>query len=115
MKKVCSTPRCPNLTERTYCSKCEPDKLRDERARYDAKRPGARQRGYDAEWEKLSKEVLQEEPICRQCKRRPSKIADHIRPIRDGGARLDRRNLQGLCWPCHEKKKVAERRRRAAK
>jgi 5-methylcytosine-specific restriction protein A len=33
-----------------------------------------------------------------------AEIADHIKPIKEGGARLDINNLQSLCRSCHNKK-----------
>lgn len=34
----------------------------------------------------------------------PATEVDHIVPLRQGGARLDRSNLQSLCRPCHAQK-----------
>lgn len=31
-------------------------------------------------------------------------VGDHVVEIRDGGAALDRSNVQLLCWPCHTTK-----------
>ncbi|MCK4624021.1 MAG: HNH endonuclease [Phycisphaerae bacterium] len=52
--------------------------------------------------------VLARDPICRICKRKPTTEADHIVPIREGGARYDLANLQGLCKPCHSRKTATE-------
>jgi 5-methylcytosine-specific restriction endonuclease McrA len=41
-------------------------------------------------------------------------IGDHIVERRDGGADLDPRNVQLLCWPCHNRKTVEARRKRMA-
>lgn len=54
-------------------------------------------------WRALSARVLREEPICRLCRRRRARMADHVVERRDGGTD-DRANLQGACWPCHSKK-----------
>jgi 5-methylcytosine-specific restriction protein A len=58
--------------------------------------------------------VLREEPNCRLqlpgCTIR-STHADHIVNIAEGGAELDRDNLQGLCSNCHRKKTGAEGKR----
>jgi len=68
-------------------------------------RPSARERGYDADWVKLQRQVLADEPLCRRCARRglvtAAELVDHITPIRDGGERLSRSNLQPLCRKCH--------------
>ena len=52
--------------------------------------------------------VLREEPVCRICRSKLSAEADHIVPIAAGGGRLDRKNLQGLCKPCHSHKTATE-------
>lgn len=59
-------------------------------------------------WRKLKAQVLNEEPWCRACKRRPSVTADHITPLAQGGQRWDRGNLQGLCAACHKAKTSRE-------
>lgn len=41
-------------------------------------------------------------------------IADHVAEIRDGGARLDSRNIRVLCASCHQTKTAAARRARDA-
>jgi 5-methylcytosine-specific restriction endonuclease McrA len=40
-------------------------------------------------------------------------IGDHIHERRDGGADLDRTNVQLLCFPCHQAKTAAARKARA--
>lgn len=35
-------------------------------------------------------------------------VADHVLPIKDGGARLIESNLQALCVPCHNSKTASE-------
>jgi len=68
---------------------------------------------YGGGWTALSLRVRLEEPICQACGLRATEVADHIIPIQDGGARLDRSNLQGLCSSCHRRKSRldADRRR----
>lgn len=80
------------------------------------------QRGYGAEHDAIRKQVLIEEPWCRECLRlgvappRRTVIADHVTPLAEGG-RTDRGNYQGLCEK-HSKAKTAREaarsRRRAA-
>lgn len=59
-------------------------------------------------------QVLADEPCCRQCASTGiTKLAtevDHIKPLRFGGAPLDRENLQPLCHACHSAKTLAESR-----
>jgi hypothetical protein len=56
--------------------------------------------------------ILQGEPLCRECLRGDhltlATEVDHIVPMRQGGARLDRANLQPLCGNCHRRKTRAE-------
>lgn len=76
----------------------------------DAKRPGARLRGYDREWEKLRADFLAANPSCR-CGARAS-LVDHKTPIRAAPhRRLDPTNLQSLCTPCHSGAKQSQDRR----
>lgn len=64
------------------------------------------------QWRKLSERVRAEEPLCRECLKEdrltPSKVADHIVPVNNGGQRYDRENLQALCIECHNRKSGKE-------
>ena len=53
------------------------------------------------DWRDLSLLVKYQEPICRMCEREATYYTDHIIPVKQGGAFLDRDNLQGLCKRCH--------------
>lgn len=74
-------------------------------------------RGYDGVHDALRKQVLIEEPYCRECIRvgivppRRTTIADHILPKAEGGPN-ERWNYQGLCDP-HGKAKTAKESARA--
>ncbi|MFC4169617.1 HNH endonuclease signature motif containing protein [Teichococcus aestuarii] len=71
---------------------------------YDRARGSARQRGYDAQWERLRAEVLRERPCCEApgCGSRERLNVDHIVSVRLAPERrLDRTNLRVLCQPCH--------------
>lgn len=70
---------------------------------YDQQRGTRQERGYGAEWQRLRRFVLSNEPLCRHCKTTPANEVDHIKPLSQGGGyELD--NLQPLCKPCHSKK-----------
>lgn len=62
------------------------------------------------EWRAMSKQVRQEEPFCKICESKGivtlTEVADHIVSIKNGGAKLDRSNLQGLCRPCNNAKRT---------
>ncbi len=65
---------------------------------------------YDSrKWRRARLQVLASDPECATegCEQLATDV-DHIRPIRDGGAWLDRANLQALCHACHTKKTVRE-------
>lgn len=100
-------PHCGRLTLTTYCKRHQ--------------RPSASARGYDTEWAQLAKRWLLAYPWCGQrlggvfhadhshCHRRGAEVraqvVDHIKPIREGGARLDLTNLQSLCARCNARKR----------
>ena len=75
-------------------------------------RPDSTARGYDWTWERLSRMIRRERPVCEHCGVAPSRMVDHIVPLRAGGARLDLANLQALCLPCHASKTRSERKQR---
>lgn len=68
-------------------------------------RVSASGRGYDATWRKVRIAHLMANPVCVTpgCGRAAVDV-DHIVPIRAGGGRLDRNNLQSFCHSCHSKK-----------
>ena len=55
--------------------------------------------------------IRRERPICEHCQVAPSRMVDHIVPLRAGGARLELGNLQALCLSCHAAKTRSERRK----
>lgn len=90
---TCTSPGC-NAT--AWGGKCR--KHRHEKRN----RSGGDPRPYrNANYQKLRKVVLKEEPICRICKKFKSVIVDHI-----NGDNTDNRreNLQGACNPCNTRK-----------
>jgi len=84
---------------------------RRDRQRQPDTRPDSTARGYDATWERLSKMLRRERPVCELCQVRPSRLVDHIVPLRAGGARLEIENLQALCIACHARKTAADGRK----
>lgn len=93
---------------------CERKRMQERKARYDAKRPSARARGYDVRWEKESRAflALPQNRFCACGCGRVADMVDHIRPHR-GDRRLfwDKANWQPLASsPCHNRfKQSAER------
>ena len=74
-------------------------------------RTSATARGYGREHRAIRRQLLSEEPLCRQCERENrvtrATIADHIIPLHRGG-RTERSNYQPLCEPCHKAKTAQE-------
>jgi 5-methylcytosine-specific restriction protein A len=60
------------------------------------------------QWRKLRMIILNDEPICRKCKRKAANVIDHIQPIRLGGDFWSMENLQPLCTGCHNSKSGKE-------
>jgi 5-methylcytosine-specific restriction protein A len=81
---------------------------------------GRARRGFDAEhgfyqsaaWRAVRAAFLREHPVCVRCEGRgrlvAAVVADHVLPLKDGGARFDWANLQGLCVACHNSKTAGE-------
>nr|DAH08110.1 MAG TPA: HNH endonuclease [Caudoviricetes sp.] len=67
-------------------------------------------------WRKVRAVKLSQDPLCEECARQgmavPAQMVDHIRPINEGGAALDMKNLQSLCHTCHNRKSGQEKHRR---
>jgi 5-methylcytosine-specific restriction protein A len=68
-------------------------------------------RGYGRDHELMRAQMLSEEPLCRPCKKQgritQATIADHLKPLSEGGTG-DRENMQPICKPCHDEKTAAE-------
>ena len=60
------------------------------------------------QWKAASRRQLATQPMCAECAREGratlAELADHIKPVREGGAKFDSANLQSLCWSCHNRK-----------
>lgn len=106
--------RPPKLDQRRQTRGAEE---RERKSRLDLHRPGARGRGYDADWQALRDEIVVERgciceaPGCGRLvslRKRDASAAvpcahvDHIVSVRERpDLRLDRSNLRLLCEPCH--------------
>ena len=80
-----------------------PDQRRDHerKARHDARRPSARERGYTSKWEQARLEFLRQHPKCAHpgCTE-PSSVVDHITPHKgDAQAVLAAKQLAGPVRP----------------
>lgn len=92
---------------------CQITSDRARKARHDARRPNARQRGYTREWERARKAFLITYPYCVMCSA-PAVLVDHKIPHK-GDKRLfwDRTNWQPLCLNCHNSHKQRQERGQA--
>lgn len=76
-------------------------------------RQSARERGYDAAWDRYSRRYRQQHPLCVSCvsggHASPSEVVDHITPHRgDETLFWDPENHQALCSACHNRKTARE-------
>jgi 5-methylcytosine-specific restriction protein A len=81
---------------------------------------GRARRAFDTEvgfyqsrdWRLVRAQILRDRPVCAQCEVAGrvvvAGVVDHIVPLKDGGARFDRANLQPLCVSCHNRKTAKE-------
>ena len=66
-------------------------------------RPSRADRGYDANWKRLSKQLRLLQPYCSICKATNDLTVDHIIPLSSGGLTVES-NLQVLCRGCNSSK-----------
>lgn len=69
---------------------------------------------HSQKWRKIRELVLKTNPLCTHCymqdKYTLATVADHIKPVRQGGEVWELSNLQGLCEACHNSKSSKESR-----
>lgn len=105
VRRPCAAPRCPALVKigQRFCEEHE----QEEAKKYDEKRGSRHDRGYDAAWERFRRMFLSINPLCAKCQTAgrvtEATLVHHVRPLEEGGARLDPDNCQALCRPCHER------------
>ena len=84
--------------------RCQHSIKRDQerKARHDAQRPSARERGYTSKWETERKAYLASHTSCTRCGN-PSTIVHHKTPHK-GDRKLfwQRSNWEAVCKPCHD-------------
>lgn len=107
---MCFESGCPDLVPPG--GDCEAGHTAARRRAREARRPTARQRGYDVEHERrFRRQVLARDPVCVKCGKAPSTDADHYPLSRaDLVARgldpNDPKHGRGLCHPCHSRETV---------
>lgn len=111
-RRNCRQQGCRNLAEKGSCY-CREHKLEQNRNYNRYERDPETQAFYTSkEWRSVRRYQLEHFPLCAECLKEgrytPATLVDHIKPIREGGARLDMANLQSLCWSCHSAKSIEE-------
>lgn len=105
----CNWPGCDELTDKRYCPAHQSEyeqRYKSNKAEYDKTRQTANKRGYDSTWGRVRKVYLVRNPLCEMCKKDnrivPAVLVHHIKPLSEGGSRLNSNNLMALCKNCHE-------------
>ena len=111
-RRNCRQQGCRNLAEKGSCY-CREHQLEQNRNYNRYERDPETQAFYTSkEWRSVRRYQLEHFPLCAECLKEgrytPATLVDHIKPIREGGARLDMANLQSLCWSCHSQKSIEE-------
>jgi len=79
----------------------------ERKARLDATRPSAKERGYDAAWRECRARFLKAHPVC-ECGAVANEV-DHILSVRTHPElRLTWSNLRPLCKPCHSRRTASQ-------
>lgn len=92
---VCARDGCPERVPRGYCADHRPPAL--------TRSPSSRVTG-TARWRKVKARVLKRDAyVCHYCDGEAT-TADHVRPVKDGGAPFDEANLVASCVPCNLRK-----------
>ncbi len=112
-RSPCRQPGCKELVDKpSYCEAHR--KARNRQYSQDRRNAGDEHQAFytSSRWRKLRAWHLREHPLCCECERRGrtviATIVDHITLIKQGGAPLERTNLQSLCGPCHSRKSALE-------
>ena len=99
---------CGKIVPSGIRCECQQRADRERKARNDANRPSARERGYGTKWQQARAGYLISHPTCTMCGK-PATIVDHVTPHKGDDKLFWRRsNWQPLCVPCHSGKKQRE-------
>lgn len=117
--RPCNHVGCPAVVSRParYCPQHQPQadqRTQEQATTYDRYHRDREAKAFynSKAWQALRRQVMQEEPICRRCRREFSHDADHVIPRKvDASKELDRANIQGLCVSCHSTKSHEDRKK----
>lgn len=106
-RRVCRAGGCGNVTAAPsgYCEQCAAAGRNDADERRRSKK--ADPFYLSPEWRRFRRWYLNRHPLC-GCGA-AGQMVDHVVPISRGGAKLDERNAQTMCWRCHNRKTGGER------
>jgi 5-methylcytosine-specific restriction protein A len=111
-----------SIKGKRYCLSCQPtaeaaDRKRINANKTDKLRSSATEREHhrfysSKKWRAVRLEKLAMNPLCQDCEERglvnPGQEIDHVRRLKDGGARFDYAILRTLCSRCHARKRAKE-------
>lgn len=106
--RVC---QCGSIVPAGVICRCQLERARERKARHDANRPSARERGYDAAWEREAKAflALPGNGICAECGA-PSTVVMHVESIRKRpDLRMIKSNWRPGCHRCNAREAARER------
>ena len=104
--RPCGYPGCPELV--SHRERCCPEHQHRTR-RYDQERGTSSERGYGSRWRAIRRQVLIDEPLCRDCMEKGRVMAANEVHHKDGNPRNNaRENLCPLCKPCHNRRTATE-------
>ncbi|MGD6897120.1 HNH endonuclease [Bacillus infantis] len=115
--KPCGKLGCPELTKDRYCEAHYVDWEEERKAQhkeYKRNRTDNNEQDFynSTKWRKTRLLKLKMNPLCELCLKdkqlKPADMVDHIKPIKQGGARLEMSNLQSLCHSHHNSKTAKE-------
>ena len=105
MAHACKWPGCPEITpERGHCPRHAKrgEQLAGERDRRQ-RDPEVRKLYNSSAWRKLRRRLLDEDPVCRRCRREWATECHHVRKVKDRpDLALDADNAKPLCRSCHD-------------
>jgi 5-methylcytosine-specific restriction protein A len=106
--RICS---CGKRVPSGILCECQKARAAERKARFDATRPSARERGYTSKWEKERAAFLALFRTCARCGQ-PATVVNHKIPHK-GDRKLfwSRSNWEAVCTPCHNGPIQSEERR----
>lgn len=118
---LCNHPGCKTIIDYDvkYCEKHQTQRNKQEYRQRRYNNGDSKYRAFyrTRAWRKLSRQTLENNPVCVVCYERgiirPAQIADHRIELKDDWSRrLDPSNIVSMCRSCHNRKTREEREKR---